>query len=217
MRRNATRNLLIPALLAVAIAPMSLAALAAPTGSDGWHEQRQARFEERRQALFERAGLDEETRSALEEAHDEHVQALRELHEQHRERMDEILDEEQREALREAKREMRQEQHGERSSERRENMQERLTTLVDSWELTDEERERLTELRESLYADMQDLRGQEFDSREARREAWQSLRDEHRQALGEVLTEEQIAALEAFMQPRHHKGHGKHHGERQRG
>lgn len=215
MRRTTTRNLLIPALLAVAIAPMSLAAVAAPGKSEGWHEQHQERFEERRQALFERAGLDEETRSALKEAHGEHVQALRELHEQHRERMDEILDEEQREALREAKREMRQEMHGERRGERHQAMQERLTTLVDSWELSDEERERLTELRESLYADMQELRGQEFDSREARRVAWQALRDEHREALGEVLSEEQIEALEAFMQPRH--GHGKHHGKRQRG
>ncbi|MGQ4879755.1 hypothetical protein ACOJCM_14415 [Billgrantia sp. LNSP4103-1] len=212
MRRNATRKLLMPALLAVAIAPLSLAAVAAPSESQGdWQEQRQERFEERRQALFERAGLDEETRSALEEAHSEHMQALRELHEQHRERMDDILDEEQREALREAKREMREERHGEHGEQRRQNMQERLTTLVDSWELSDEERERLTELRESLYADVQELREQEFDSREARREAWQSLREAHREALGEVLTDEQIAALEAFMQPRHHKGHGKHH------
>ncbi|WP_206022742.1 hypothetical protein [Billgrantia bachuensis] len=218
MRFDVNRNLLIPALLAVAIAPMSLAAIAFPAQSDGgWHEQRHERFEERRQAMFERAGLDEETRSALEEAHDEHYQAMRELHERHRERMDEILDEEQREALREAKREMRQERQGERRDERLQDMQERLTTLVDSWELSDAERERLTELRESLYADMQELRGQQFDSREERREAWQSLRDEHRDALGEVLTDEQIAALEAFMQPRHAKGHGGHRGAHHRG
>ncbi|WP_209473669.1 hypothetical protein [Billgrantia antri] len=214
MRRNVTRKLLMPALLAVAIAPLSLAAFATPgQGEGGWHEQRHERFEERRQELFERAGLDEETRSALEEAHGEHMQALRELHERHRERMDEILDEEQREALREAKRDMHQERHG----ERHQGMQERLATLVDSWELSDEERDRLTELRESLYADMQELRNQEFDSRAERREAWQALRAEHREALGEVLTDEQIAALEAFMQPRHPHGHGKHHGERHRG
>ncbi|QOR39831.1 hypothetical protein HNO52_15885 [Billgrantia diversa] len=218
MRRNTTRNLLIPALLAAAIAPMALTAVAFPGKSDGsWHEQHQERFEERRQAMFERAGLDEETRSALEEAHDEHYQAMRELHEQHRERMDEILDEEQREALREAKREMRQEMHGERRDERRQDMQERLTTLVDSWGLSDEERERLTELRESLYADMQELRDHQFDSREERREAWQSLHDEHREALGEVLTDEQLAVLEAFMQPRHAKGHGGHHSAPHRG
>ncbi|WP_111414005.1 hypothetical protein [Billgrantia lactosivorans] len=214
MCRNLTRKLLMPALLAVATAPLSLAAVAFPGKSEGgWSEQHQQRFEEHRQALFERADLDEETRSALEAAHGEHLEAMRELHEQHRERMDEILDEEQREALREAKREMRLEMHGERHR----GMQERLATLVDSWELSDAERERLTELRESLYADMRALRDQQFDSREERREAWQTLRDEHREALGEVLSEEQIAALEAFMQPRHHKGHGKHHGAHHRG
>ncbi|WP_197038244.1 hypothetical protein [Billgrantia saliphila] len=214
MRRNVTRNLLMPALLAVAIAPLSLAA----AERDGeWKEQRQERFEERRQALFERADLDEETRSALVQAHDEHRQALRELHEQHRERMDEILDEEQRDALHQAKQEMRDEYHDQHRDQRREAMQERLTALVDSWELSDEERERLTELRESLYADMQTLRDQEFDSREARREARQSLRDEHREALAEVLTEEQIEALQAFVQPRHPKGHDGHHGTRHHG
>ncbi|WP_444676986.1 hypothetical protein [Halomonas sp. E19] len=110
MRRLPTRKMFMPALLALAIAPLSLTATAQPAqGENGWNEQRQERFQERRQALFDRAGLDEETRSALEEAHGEHMQALRELHEQHRERMDEILDEEQRTALREAKREMRQE------------------------------------------------------------------------------------------------------------
>src|SRR5690554_7393249 len=90
MRRTTTRKLLIPALLAVAIAPMSLAALAAPGKSDGtWHEQRQEQREERRQALYERAGIDAETRSALEEARTEHQQALRELREQYHERMGE--------------------------------------------------------------------------------------------------------------------------------
>ncbi|WP_187774645.1 hypothetical protein [Billgrantia pellis] len=216
MRRNVTHNLLVPALLAVAIAPLSLAAAPAKS-EDGWHEQRHERFEERRQVLFERAGIDEETRSALEQAHDELHQAMRELRERHRERMNEILDEEQREALREAKREMRQEQHAEHRGERRKNRQDRLATLVDSWELSDDERERLSELRDSLYADMRELRDQEFDSRAARREVWRSLRDEHREALGEVLSEEQIAALEAFMQPRHHRGHDKHHGERHQG
>ncbi|QTP56029.1 hypothetical protein HNO51_15855 [Billgrantia sulfidoxydans] len=214
MPRNVSRKLLIPALLAVAIAPLSLAAVGFPgKGDGGWSEQQQERFEERRQALFERAGLDEETRRALEEAHDEHRQAMRELHERHRERMDEILDEEQRDALREARQEMRREMHGERHQD----MQQRLTTLVDSWALSDEERERLTELRESLYADVRELRDQQFDSREERREAWQALRDQHREALGEVLSEEQIAALEAFMQPRHRKGHGGHHGAHRHG
>jgi Spy/CpxP family protein refolding chaperone len=213
MRRTTTRNLLLPALLAVAIAPMSLSAIAAPEG-DSWQEQRQERFEERRQAIFERAGLDDETRSELEELHSEHMQALRELHEQHRDRMDEILDEEQREALREAKREMRQEYRAERGKERHQGLQQRLTALVDSWDLSDEEREELTELRESLYADMQELRSQSFDSREERREAWQGLRDEHKEALGELLSDEQIAEMQGVMRSGKGMGYGKRGGER---
>lgn len=213
-----TRKLLMPALLAMAIAPLSLAALAAPSDSDNrWHEQRQERFEEHRQALFERAGIDTETRSALEEARDEHKQALRELHTQHRERMDEILDEEQRDALREAKQEMRQERHAEYRAERGQNMQQRFTELVDSWGLSDAERSELTELRESLYADMQELREQSFDSREERREAWQALRDEHQEALGELLSEDQLEELRDAMRNAFHKGHGKHYGERRSG
>lgn len=213
MKRSMTRKLLMPALLAVAIAPLSLAATAGQS-ERGWSEQHQERFEERRQALFERAGLDDDTRSALEEAHAEHHQALRELHQQHRERMDEILDEEEREALREAKREMRQELHGERRGQGHQDMMQRLSTLVDSWELSDEEREELTELRQTLYADMRELRGQTFESREERREAWQALRDEHQEALGELLSEEQIEAMKAMMQPHGHKGHGKQYGEK---
>ncbi|WP_445158294.1 hypothetical protein [Halomonas sp. E14] len=216
MRRLPTRKLFMPALLALAIAPLSLTATAQPAqGANGWNEQRHERFQERRQALFERAGLDEETRSALEEAHSEHMQALRELHEQHRERMDEILDEEQREALRDAKREMRQEHmQSKRGGQAAGGMQARLTALVDSWDLSDEERERLTELRESLYADMQELRGQSFDSREERREAWQALRDEHHEALSELLTDEQIAEMREVMQGNHPKGYGAPRGER---
>ncbi|MCE9682539.1 hypothetical protein [Halomonas alkalisoli] len=213
MKRSMSRTLLMPALLAIAIAPLSLAATAGQNEKD-WSEQRQERFEERRQALFDRAGLDEETRAALEEAHDEHHQALRELHQQHRERMDQILGEEEREALREAKREMRQEQRSERHGYGHHDMPQRLSALVDSWGLSDEEREELTELRQSLYADMQELHGQTFESREERREAWQALRDEHQEALGEVLSEEQIEAMRAAMQPGDRKGHGKSRGEK---
>jgi Spy/CpxP family protein refolding chaperone len=211
LSRALSRKLLMPALLAVAIAPLALAA-AADTGKgahpgkkSGWSEQRQERLEERRQALFDRAGLDDETRAALEEAHAEHHEALRELHEQHRERLDEILDEEQRQALRDAKGEMRQE----RREHYRGDLQQRLTTLVDSWELSDEQREALREAREAFYADLQALRGQTFDSRDERREAWQALRDEHHAALGELLTDEQLEELEATMQPRGHRGYGK--------
>ncbi|MCG6658166.1 hypothetical protein HOP52_10410 [Halomonas campisalis] len=209
MKDSLSRKLLMPALLAVAIAPLALSATAGEKDDKGWHEQRQERFEAHREALFERAGLDEATRSALEEAHAEHHEALRELHDQHRQRMDEILDDDQRQALRAAKQELHQEKRSAYGAKQRGSLQQRLTALVDSWELSDEEREALRETREALYADMAELRGQSFDSRDERREAWQALRDEHHAALAELLTEEQIGALEAAMPSRGHKGAGK--------
>ena len=109
---------------------------------------------------------------------------------------------------------MRQERYSEYRAERGQNMQQRFTELVDSWGLSDTERNELTELRESLYADMQELREQSFDTREERREAWQSLRDEHQEALGELLSEEQLEELRDSMHNTFNKGHGKHHGER---
>ncbi len=61
---------------------------------------------------------------------------------------------------------------------------------------------------------MQELRGQSFDSREERREAWQALRDEHHEALSELLTDEQIAEMREVMQGNHPKGYGAPRGER---
>lgn len=210
MNTSLSRKLLLPALLAVAIAPLSLAATAGPHGEgrhQGWEQYREQR-EAQRQALFERAGLDEATREALEEAHGDHHQAMRELHQQHRERVDGILDEEQREALAEARREM----HNEWRESRRAAMEERLETLVDSWELSDEEREALREARESIYADLEELRGRDFDSPEERREAMRDLRATHQASLAELLSDEQLEELKAAMRPHGGKAPGKHHG-----
>lgn len=214
---TAYRKLLRPVLLAAIIAPLTLSAIAAPHddeahhGGEGqaWSEKHHPQWHaERRQALYERAGIDEQTRQALETARAEHLEALKALREEHRQRMDELLDDDQREALEKARREIREAQR----AERREAMQERLAALVDSWELSDEKREALRETRESLYADMQALRERDFDSREARREAWQALREEHHAALAEILTEEQITEMREAVSPRHdrdQKGHGR--------
>lgn len=213
MKTSLSRKLLLPALLAVAIAPLSLAATAGLHGEgrhQGWEQYREQR-EAQRQALFERAGLDETTREALEEAHGEHHQAMRELHQQHRERVDGILDEEQREALAEARREMREEQRSEWHESRRAAMQERLETLVDGWELSDEEREALRETRESIYADLEELRSRDFDSREERREAMREMRATHQASLAELLSDEQLEELKDAMKPRGDKAHGKRH------
>lgn len=222
------RKALMPTLLALAIAPLSLAA-SADTDKAERHQQRHV---ERLDTLQERLGFDDATRAELEAAHqeirdahlelkeqdfdsrDERREAYRELHQQHRAALDEILTEEQREELRSAMRE----QHEERHAERRETMQERLTALVDSWDLSDEEREALTEIRESLYQDMRELRDQEFDDRDERHAAFRELRDEHHAALSEILSDEQLEELKAAIQPKRGDHHGKrdhhHHGKR---
>ncbi|MFY0992036.1 hypothetical protein [Halomonas sp. C05BenzN] len=209
MNVSFSRKLLAPALLAVAIAPLALSAIAGPHHRDAAQRQQwqEARVEQR-QALFERAGLDQATREALDEAHGEHREAMRELHERHRERLAEILDDDQRAALEAARRDIREE----RRSERRERMQERLEALVDEWGLSEEEREALRETREAIYADMAELRDRDFDSREARREALREMRDEHRAALAELLSDEQLEELQSTIRRSGYRPHGKSHG-----
>lgn len=209
MPRSPISTLLAPALLAVSLASLALTASAAPGGSghqQDWSGKHHQRDTQHRQALFERAGIDEATRQALREARTEHREALRELREEHRRRMDGLLDEAQREALAEARQEMREEQR----AERREAMQQRLTALVDSWGLSDEEREALREAREAIYTDMQALRGGDVDSREGRREAMRELREEHQAALAEILSDEQIEEMRTAISRHDDRRQGKH-------
>ncbi|MBD3895654.1 hypothetical protein IEI94_07290 [Halomonas sp. ML-15] len=233
MIRLTARKTLMPALLALAIAPLSLTATAGNHGDDAAKGERyQQKHVERLDAMQERLGFGDDTRAELEAAHaelrdahrdlkdqdfasrDERRNAYHALHEQHRAALDEIFTDEQRQELRSAMHEKMQE----RRAEYREAMQERLTALVDDWGLSDEERNALTEIRESLYADMRELRDQDFDSRDARRDAYNALRDEHHAALAELLDEQQLEELKAAMQPkgghRHYGKRGHHHPER---
>ena len=217
MKMSLSRKWLAPALLAIAVAPLALSATAAHhgKGEGGWsekHQQWQEARAEHRQALFERAGLEEATREALNEAHRQHREAMRELHEQHRERLAEILDDDQRAALEEARGEMRREHRAEMLEQRRSAMQERLEALVDDWDLSYEEREALHETRQAIYTDMSELRERDFDSREARRDAMREMRDEHQAALAEVLSAEQLEEMQTTIQRSDYRGHGKHHG-----
>ena len=201
-----TRKLFAPALLAAAIAPLALSASAAP-GEGEPHGRGGSLHAEQREALFERAGLDAETRDALAEARAEHHQALQELQAEHRERLEEILDDDQRAALEQAKREMRQEWH----AEQRQAREARLEALFDEWQLDEASREALREQRDAFHAEAQALRDQTFDSREDRRAAWEALRTEYHEALAEHLDEEQLSHLREAMRP-DHKGPGPHHG-----
>ncbi|MDR5901777.1 hypothetical protein [Halomonas icarae] len=95
---------------------------------------------------------------------------------------------------------------------RAEDLQHRMRAMVDGWDLSDEERDELRELRQAHYAEMAELRDRDFDSREERREAYQELRDEHRSALAELLTDEQFEEMQQTARMAHGKRHGHGHG-----
>lgn len=215
MQTHLSRRILVPALLAMAIAPLALQANAAPGDGERaenrqqWQETRAERHAEKRAALFERADLDTETREALENAYREHRAAMTELREEHRERVDELLSDDQQAALDEARREMREEYRTDRRRQHAGALQQRMADMVDGWDLSDEERKALGDLRQAHYADMAELRGRDFDSREERREAYQALRDEHQEALSELLSEEQIEEMRQVAR----KAYGKTRGD----
>lgn len=111
------RQLLAPALLAIAIAPLALTAQADSHGDQEGkgpdHERMVERMEERRQAVYQRAEISEEKQAALNEAHAEHREAMHALREEHHGRIAEILSDEEQEALRSAMHDVREAHHGE--------------------------------------------------------------------------------------------------------
>jgi protein CpxP len=115
-RKMSIRQLLAPALLAIAIAPLAFTAQANhhgdPEGRGADRERMEERMEERRQEVYERAGISEEKQAELNEAHTEHREAMHALREEHKERVADILSEEEQEALRTAMREAHEEHRG---------------------------------------------------------------------------------------------------------
>lgn len=109
------RQLFAPALLAVALMPLAFSANAGHHNSaDIDREAMQERMEERRQDVYQRAGLSEEQQTALNEVHAEHRDAMLSLREEHQAKVAEILTEEEQQALRDAMREMHADKHDER-------------------------------------------------------------------------------------------------------
>ena len=101
-------------------------------------------------------------------------------------------------------------EHRQQHEQRRATLQQRLTELVDSWELSEADREALRDARKAVYADMQALREGDVGSRQERREAVRELREEHHEALAEILSDEQIEEMRTVI-----SRHGKNAGGRQ--
>ncbi|MBZ5486079.1 hypothetical protein HW452_00890 [Halomonas aquamarina] len=110
------RQMFAPTLLALALAPLAFSAQAEQhegRGSDADREAFHQRMEERRQEVYERAGLSDEQQQALNEINAEHYQAMQALRAEHEEKVADILSEEERDALKEAMKEVRDEHRGE--------------------------------------------------------------------------------------------------------
>lgn len=196
------RKRLVPLLLAGLASPLSLAAGDSPP--DGADRGPQAA--PHLQVLYDRAGLDAETREALHDARAEHRRTLRELQAEYRQRLDEVLDDDQRAALDRARREL----HEERRAELREARQARLEALYDDWGLDAATREALGTAQADFREEARALRDQSFDDRGARRDAWRALREDFRGKLAEHLDERQLDQLrEALRPPR--QAHAPHH------
>ncbi|WNK19617.1 hypothetical protein P1P91_12340 [Halomonas piscis] len=107
------RQRLAPALLAAVLLPLAFSAQAAPgqgAQAGDMPDALKERMEERRQAVYDKAGIDQATREELNTAQKEHYQAMQELRQDYRQRMQEILTEEQQQSLNEAMREVQREQ-----------------------------------------------------------------------------------------------------------
>ena len=87
-------------------------------------------------------------------------------------------------------------EHRQQHEQRRATLQQRLAELVDSWELSE--------------ADREALREGDVGSRQERREAVRELREEHHEALAEILSDEQIEEMRTVI-----SRHGKNAGGRQ--
>ncbi|MGP9566817.1 hypothetical protein ACT3RP_05135 [Halomonas sp. AOP5-B2-8] len=117
-QKMSIRQLFAPALLAAALASITLTAQADSHGdheASGADRQRmEERMEERRQEVYQRAEISADKQAELNEAHAEHREAIHALREEHKERVAGILTEEEQEALHNAMREVHEEHRGKR-------------------------------------------------------------------------------------------------------
>lgn len=184
-----TRKALIPAVVSAMLLPMSLSAVA------GDHPQHHGSWQEKRTELFDRADIDVDQREQLDQARTEYQQALEELSADYAQQRQDILGEDGIAALKQAIHDIR---------------EERITTLMDEWQLSDEDRASLQQTREDFRSNMKSLADQQFDSDEDRHQAWKELRTNTHDALAEVLSEEQIQELTHALMPRGPRFGGDH-------
>ncbi|MGO2415972.1 Spy/CpxP family protein refolding chaperone [Cobetia crustatorum] len=75
-----------------------------------------------------------------------------------------------------------------------------MGALFDSWNLDDSQRDSLKDSFTSMREDMKALKDTDFDSREARKAAFKTLRDTQHERLSKVLNDDQIKVLDLMHQ-----------------
>ncbi|MGQ0334270.1 hypothetical protein [Halomonas elongata] len=212
MTTSISRKLLMPALLAAFVAPLSLAASASPDHPSRPGEHR----EDLRQEAFERAGIDQQTRDELKDAREDYRNAMKDLRDEHRQQVDEILGEDGKAALEKARQQM----HEEYRAEQQQAREARIEALFDEWELSESTREALAKQRDDFRSEAEALKAQEFENPEERRQAWKDLMQSQHDALSEHLSEQQIKEFGDALRPEghgpgkpHDHGHGPKHPE----
>ncbi|GHA96321.1 hypothetical protein [Modicisalibacter luteus] len=177
---------------------------------------------DRVEALFDSWNLDDSQRDAFKQAQQEYRDQRQALRKQHEQRLAEILDEDQLKALHAMQHPgpdsdrgpgfdhgKRNKDHGHGARMPHKRMVDLIDSLYTSWGLSDAQRTELANAREQFMAEAKALRDQSFDTRTAKREAFQALRKQHRQAMGDVLSDEQMAVFDQLMPtPRHQPGPG---------
>ena len=225
MKRPTSSALLLAALLSAGAINLASAAPgdAPPASKAEPHLAQPFGPHDRVEALFDSWNLDDSQRDAIEQARQEYRDQRQALREQHEQRLAEILDEEQLKALHAMQRPGPDHDRGpkfghgkpmEHRDHRPDKPHQRMGDLIDalytSWELSDAQRAELDDAREQFITEAKALRDQSFDDRQAKREAFQALREKHHHAVSDVLSDAQMAVLEQLMPgPHHQPGPGK--------
>ncbi|TDX32874.1 hypothetical protein DFO67_101168 [Modicisalibacter xianhensis] len=223
MKRSTSSALLLAALLSAGSINLASAAPgeAPPAPEVEPHMAQPFGPHDRVEVLFDSWNLDDSQRAAFEQAQQAYRDQRQALREQHEQRLADIFEEDQLKALRAMQRPGPGFDHGPgfgHGKPKHHNhgpvkQHKRIGNLIDalytSWGLNDEQRAELNDAREQFMSEAKALRDQTFDSRDAKRDAFQALRKKHHQAMSDVLNDEQMAVLEQLKPaPRHQNGPG---------
>ncbi|MBZ9559874.1 MULTISPECIES: hypothetical protein [unclassified Modicisalibacter] len=170
--------------------------------------------QDRLEVLFDSWHLDDATRQAFDEAQRHYREQRQSLRQAHHERLAEILSAEQLAALDTFAGPHRDgpgfTHRGPRDALRgpapgpgadRRDPQALFAALFKSWNLSDDQRARLQTARDDFRERAQALRARDFDSRDARHQAWQQLMQTQHDTLADVLDADQMAVLEQLRPP----------------